>query len=431
MNSDTIFAGGYGGVYLTTDGGLKWKLLNNGFVSDTLNSSYTNPLPFGYSISSGTVAENGDLIVGTDSAGVFRSVDKGKTWMQTNLTVPLITSIVQDSLGNLFAGSLNNGVFESANNGLSWTQTTEILINGRKVYTLAGHKALVPRGGTDSTHMLTENFCFAGTDWGIYRYIIGDNSWGPMGLDNIITIEPLKSRDVVAGTPDGAIYLSSGGWNEWKFRGNVGAQVKVIVADSSDNLYAAGPDGLFKSIDKGETWTKKDSGLTDTYLTSAATDKKGNIFVGSQNGYIYKSSDQGEIWIQKAELSYPIRYILVEPDDEDIYAAVAGRLFDIKNPSVTGVKTPKASVRNFLLFQNFPNPFNPETVIRYRLSYCSFVTIKVYDMLGREVKTLINDYKAAGNYSVTFNGSNLPSGIYFYRMQAGSYASTKKLVLLK
>jgi hypothetical protein len=81
--------------------------------------------------------------------------------------------------------------------------------------------------------------------------------------------------------------------------------------------------------------------------------------------------------------------------------------------------------------QNYPNPFNPATVINYQLASAGKVSLKVYDLLGREVATLVNGMKAAGNYSATLNAGNLPSGVYFYRLQTGSFNSTKKLVLLK
>ncbi|MEJ2617245.1 MAG: T9SS type A sorting domain-containing protein [Ignavibacteriaceae bacterium] len=86
---------------------------------------------------------------------------------------------------------------------------------------------------------------------------------------------------------------------------------------------------------------------------------------------------------------------------------------------------------DYNLSQNYPNPFNPKTTIKYFLPNSSFVTLKVYDILGKEITTLVNERKSAGNYSVNFNASNLPSGVYFYRMQAGNFVSTKKFVLLK
>ena len=84
-----------------------------------------------------------------------------------------------------------------------------------------------------------------------------------------------------------------------------------------------------------------------------------------------------------------------------------------------------------VLAQNYPNPFNPTTTINYSIPKTSFVTIKVYDALGRELETLVNEEKLNGNYKIEFNGSKFTSGIYFYRMQAGNFVDTKKLILLK
>lgn len=85
----------------------------------------------------------------------------------------------------------------------------------------------------------------------------------------------------------------------------------------------------------------------------------------------------------------------------------------------------------FRLQQNYPNPFNPTANIAYSLPESRFVRIKVFNILGNEVATLVNEPKAAGNYTVEFNGNNLSSGVYFYRMEAGSFTDTKKLILSK
>lgn len=86
---------------------------------------------------------------------------------------------------------------------------------------------------------------------------------------------------------------------------------------------------------------------------------------------------------------------------------------------------------SFSLSQNFPNPFNPSTVIRYQVPVASHVRLAVYDILGREVRVLVNEQKTAGRYEVKFGASGLASGVYVYRMQAGAFADTKKLLLLK
>jgi len=94
---------------------------------------------------------------------------------------------------------------------------------------------------------------------------------------------------------------------------------------------------------------------------------------------------------------------------------------------------PTISIRpnSFSLRQNYPNPFNPSTRIAYELPKAGHVSLKVFDLLGREIATLVNEIQPVGSHSVTFNGSALASGIYFYRLQAGDFATTKKMVLLK
>ena len=85
----------------------------------------------------------------------------------------------------------------------------------------------------------------------------------------------------------------------------------------------------------------------------------------------------------------------------------------------------------FQLEQNYPNPFNPSTKINYQISQNDFVSLKVYDVLGNEVATLVNEEKPAGNYEVTFDARSLSSGTYFYKLQAGSFVEIKKMMLLK
>lgn len=105
----------------------------------------------------------------------------------------------------------------------------------------------------------------------------------------------------------------------------------------------------------------------------------------------------------------------------------------IKTDIVSGIKTEDEIPNSFNLNQNYPNPFNPSTVINYQLPASGHVTLKVYDLLGREVVTLVNGYENAGTHNAQFSivNSQLASGIYFYRLQAGSYISTKKMVLIK
>ena len=98
---------------------------------------------------------------------------------------------------------------------------------------------------------------------------------------------------------------------------------------------------------------------------------------------------------------------------------------------VTDIKSNAISARDFQLLQNYPNPFNPRTTIMFKIPVFSFVTLKLYDPLGNEIVTLISEEKTAGTHHVNFDASNLASGIYFYKIQAGNFSQTKKLIFLK
>jgi len=119
--------------------------------------------------------------------------------------------------------------------------------------------------------------------------------------------------------------------------------------------------------------------------------------------------------------------VAVRVDDQHSNTDV--QLFNLN--VVTGIEFEKTIPNNYKLFQNYPNPFNPETKISFQIPVISNVTLKIYDVLGREVRTLVNKELKAGSYKVDFNSKGLSSGIYFYRLTAGSFSEIKKMVLLK
>lgn len=127
--------------------------------------------------------------------------------------------------------------------------------------------------------------------------------------------------------------------------------------------------------------------------------------------YIYATSNSGKI--STKPLTAPSGYIK----------------FAIDNP--TSIQPNTNTPDEYSLSQNYPNPFNPSTKLEFGISNFGFVSLKVYDVLGNEVKTLINENKPAGSYTVTFDGSNLSSGIYFYKLESGSFIETKRMILLK
>lgn len=134
---------------------------------------------------------------------------------------------------------------------------------------------------------------------------------------------------------------------------------------------------------------------------------------------------------------YCINYEVMYPEDINLSTTYLRVFFKKRNPVITSVLTEKVELNGFSLEQNYPNPFNPSTKIRYSIpnGVRNLVTIKVYGILGNEVATLVNEEKPAGIYEVEFNASQIPSGIYFYKLQtSGSvqgFLETKKMIVLK
>ncbi|MEJ2617741.1 MAG: T9SS type A sorting domain-containing protein [Ignavibacteriaceae bacterium] len=83
------------------------------------------------------------------------------------------------------------------------------------------------------------------------------------------------------------------------------------------------------------------------------------------------------------------------------------------------------------MYQNYPNPFNPTTSVQYSIANRQLVTLKIFNVLGQEIETFVNEEKPAGTYELTWNAANLPSGVYFYQLRAGDFKQTKKMILLR
>lgn len=141
----------------------------------------------------------------------------------------------------------------------------------------------------------------------------------------------------------------------------------------------------------------------------------------------FTPTDSIAIIVSASENNSPWRadYLAFDESNEtgDIYHFKTG---------VTAVNTKVPDIpQKFSLSQNYPNPFNPSTRIEYSLPHSEYVTLKVYNIVGQEVKTIVNNYKNAGNYIVNFNADDIPSGVYFYSLHAGNFSQVKKMILLK
>jgi Secretion system C-terminal sorting domain len=228
---------------------------------------------------------------------------------------------------------------------------------------------------------------------------------------------PGNDNDVVVGTGDGPDYvlatsMNLAKYNEWRnisFVTNEKLFNTTFRWNGNDASMAPSGSNLPMSISLGDS-AAAGGGI-------GSTDNFGNL------GY--------PITMAKCDFAEIIVYDTVLSDTDRL--AVEKYLNDKYKITITGIDDSKSESipAQFTLYQNYPNPFNPATNIRFQISKSGFVSLRVYDVLGKEVATLVNEYKPAGKYEIEFNASNLSSGVYYYRLTAGSNTSVKKMILLK
>ena len=159
-----------------------------------------------------------------------------------------------------------------------------------------------------------------------------------------------------------------------------------------------------------------------------------NVFAGTDSNGVYLSTNNGLSWTQKNQgfgfaprvysLLIANNYIFAGTYYKSAWRRSLAEIIEIQNIST---KIPSS----FSLSQNYPNPFNPTTNIKFDIAKNGFASIKIYDILGKEVATLVNENLKSGTYEVTFDGSDLSSGTYFYQLRVSDFVETKRMVLIK
>jgi photosystem II stability/assembly factor-like uncharacterized protein len=365
-----------GGVYYSANFEQNWIQRNSGL---------TNLKVYSLAVSGTTVA------AGTYGNGVFISNNNGETWTSTanGISVPYIYALAFMG-SNILAGTGGGGFFRSANNGSSWIRA----------------------GGT--THIVnsfyvTQNYSFVGQGPYAYKTTDNGNTWTTLIGSSNTTVKGFAETpktgggtNIFVGTLDG-VYISTDDAKSWKTTnsGLIYRNVNAIVATGQNLFVATESGGVFRSSDNGSTWNAINTGLPISTNGRALILSNGVLFLGTSDGVIWKR--------------------------------------DLSDLGITSVKQVASEIPlAFELSQNYPNPFNPETTISYTIpsnvkGETINVTLKIFDVLGNEVATLVNELKPAGSYNSQFSIRNyqLPSGVYFYRLQSGSYSETQKMILLK
>jgi hypothetical protein len=381
LDQTTIYAAYSGnspallGAHRSTDNGLSWISMNNGLIGGQLEAMDFAQVDSG-------------IMLGTGQ-GVWLSTSQGSSWSARNSGLPSesFRSVrAMAALGNdvyITIETSTNG-YLSTNRGLSWVTRpgaagdSRILVHNGAMYT-TGYVEV--RKSTNS-----------GTSW---TSISG-------GLPSILygtQVVAVNDTLYVSSNSEG-IYRTTNGGSSWHpvNNGLTGTALYATAIAGNGSILLAGTnfDGVFLSTNRGGSWLAVNQGLTSNWITCLAI----------RPPYAYAGTDpfggSGGVW----------RRLLT-----DFVTSVEGE---------AGI-TPA----RFALGQNYPNPFNPSTTITYDLPKDSRVSLNLYNILGQEVATLVNEEQKAGYRSVQWNASNVPSGVYFYRIQAGDFVASKRLLMLK
>jgi photosystem II stability/assembly factor-like uncharacterized protein len=271
---------------------------------------------------------------------------------------------------------------------------------------------------------------------GTFYFVDANNGWMISG-----------SSISMKSSPPYYIRHTTNGGLDWsvQYIDNTAGGFKCLQFADLNNGWAVGDSAkILKTTDGGSNWTpitntgiSSDSKLKGLFFLDADTGWIGCKFanISGDYGIILYTNNGGSSWTtQSLPVSNDARpySIFFSDANNGWYTSESYMIGHTTNGGVTGVGESNNSIPSgYSLSQNYPNPFNPSTAITYQLLTFGYVSLKVYDLLGREITTLVNEKKSAGLYSVTFNASEIPSGVYFYRLQAGNFTETKKLVLLR
>ena len=270
------------------------------------------------------------------------------------------------------------------------------------------------------------------------------NTMKTVNLNSVAAID--KSLFIVVGD-SGTIMKTYDQGNSWEDHSVGGAKFNRIFdggkVQAFGYLWIAGDNGrIYATTNYGISWFPQTSGVTDNLNDIQFRSQSEGIVVGD-NGVVRYTDDGGTTWQADPYFNGLTDGDIISLSTGDFNTGIAV----VRNTTLDGGSTSSMFVLStepldvsenentmpsqYSLQQNYPNPFNPTTKINYAIPQPEFVSLRVYDVLGKEIATLVNEEKNSGNYQVDFTGYGLSSGIYYYTLKAGNYSETRKLVLLK
>jgi len=360
---------------------------------------------------------------------VLRSTNAGQTWtVQTSPAASNINSISfpPTGLANTGWAGAVAGLFKTTNNGINWTQQiTGAVIADVFFSDLNTGLALVGRTVRKTTN--------GGTNFTSITYTTNTSMIG----GNIVptTASLLYILAINSADDSSYVFKSTNGGDSWSqiFRTS-GTFFSIAFINTTTGLMGGNLGILKRTTNGGTSWSTINSGTTKDLL-SVKYASSSVVYISGETGTILKSTNGGLNWIsQVSNTTANLGGIFVYPADDFGFAVgSAGIIVRTTNGGVvTGfVQNENEVPQSYSLQQNYPNPFNPSTNIKFSNINTGIVQIKVYDLLGKERATIVNQSLPAGTYKVDFDASELPSGTYFYRLTAGNYSETKKMILVK
>lgn len=371
------------------------------------------------------VANSGEVFAATASKGIYRSVDNGISWQKsdTGMNNLAVFDLVEDTGGSLYAATNGDGVFRSIDGGANWSPVNSGL-NNPAVLSLAVNPL--------------DNSLIAGTvGGGIFQLINGGTSWqhSVNGLPLNSTIYDLFAHNnmLYAATGGQGLFFSADGGASWTLSGLDSVEIRAMETNASQQLLAgAWFDGVFR-LDGGGQWNA--AGLENIHVMGFAVSAVGDVFAATHGRGVYRSANGGQVWetYNDSTISGGVWTLAID-NQGYLYAGTSGSgVYRSRTPLPTAIDNPDSERLPvaFSLEQNFPNPFNPATSIRYQLAQQSPVKLQVYDALGRQVRLLVDDVQAPGVYTVVFDAGDFNSGTYFYRLSINSLRETRRMLLVK
>ena len=358
------------------------------------------------------------LFTGTDGNLVYRSSDQGSTWIQTNNGLTGTKAFCFAELSPYIYVGTNTGIFRSTNFGNNWTilplsvSIGEIDIVGNVLYAIGDYFA-----GRSSNY---------GLSW---ENIQNGVSGGPYCI-------ALQDSLAFMGTNVSGVYKSTNNCINWFPVNNGLGSTEIFDVIFKDNfvfLATGNNGGIFRTSNYGQNWQSVNNGFS-AFRTFTLQKLNDTLYAGTSDGGVWKSANNGVNWsfFNDSLSATSIRNLRIING----YLWAASYNYGIWkrflfNPPVSIQSVVSEIPSQFKLSQNFPNPFNPVTNILFDLPKESFVKLIVYNALGKEVSIFANQDLKAGSYKVDWNASNYPSGVYFYRLEAGVFVETKKMILIK